>query len=252
LAALLTTAAVLLYAFFVEPYFVELTRHSLAGEVNQPLKIVHISDLHTSGFGMRERRLVRLVEQAAPDLIVVTGDTVDGASMEPSRDVFLRLRAPLGVWAVVGDSERAGGARDIGAFYASVGAHLLENKGVAVRDDVWLMGLDDPITGHPDLTAALEGAPTASFKIALVHAPDHFSAVAGLFHLALAGHAHGGQVRFPGLGPLWSVPQGRRFVQGWYREKSSNLYVSRGVGMTFIPARFLCRPEVALIEIRPN
>jgi uncharacterized protein len=252
LAALLGMAAVLLYAFFVEPYWVEVTRHSLAGEVSQPLRIVQISDLHTTGYGMRERRLVKLVEQAAPDLIVITGDTVNGPSLEPSRDVISRLRAPLGVWAVMGDSERTGGANDTQAFYESMGAHLLVNKGVAVREDVWLMGLDDAVTGHPDINAALVGAPTSSFKIALFHAPDHFAAVAGLFHLALAGHTHGGQVRIPGVGALWQTPQGRRYEQGWYAEKSSNLYVSRGIGTTFIPARFLSRPEVAVIEIRPN
>jgi predicted MPP superfamily phosphohydrolase len=252
LAALLGVAAVLLYAFFVEPYWVELTRHSLAGEVAQPLRIAQLSDLHSSGYGMRERRLVRLVEQAAPDLIVLTGDTVSGGSLEPSRELLTHLRAPLGVWAVMGDGERNGGGGDTQAFYASVGAHLLPNKGAAVRDDVWLMGLDDPVTGHPDINAALVGAPASSFKIALFHAPDHFAAIAGLFHLALAGHTHGGQVRIPGIGPLWQTPQGRRYEQGWYNEKSSNLYVSRGIGTTFIPARLLSRPEVALIDIRPN
>jgi predicted MPP superfamily phosphohydrolase len=251
-AALLGPAALLVYAFFVEPFAVELTHHTLAGDVNQPLRIAQVSDLHSRGFGTRERAVVGLLDQAAPDLIVVTGDVVDGGSLEPTRELFRRLRAPLGVWVVRGHSERAHPVGDELAFYKSLGAHLLDNQGAAVRDDLWLVGLDDPATGHPDLSAALAGAPPAAFKIALFHAPDHFADVAGLFHLALAGHTHGGQVHLPGFGPLWLPAGGHTYVQGWYTKNRSQLYVSRGIGTTNVPARFLSRPEVALIEIRPN
>jgi predicted MPP superfamily phosphohydrolase len=251
-AALLGPAGLLLYAFFVEPYSIELTRHTLAGDVTQPLKIAHLTDLHSSGFGTRERQVVSLVEKAAPDLIVVTGDIVDSGSLEPSRELFRRLRASLGVWVVRGNAEHARPISDDAAFFRSVGAHLLDNQGVSVREDVWLVGLDDPLTGHPDLGVALAGAPAASFKVALFHSPEHFTEVAGRFHLGLAGHTHGGQVRLPGLGALWLPASGQAYVQGWYTKNGSQLYVSRGIGTTVMPARFLSRPEVALIEIRPN
>ena len=250
-AALLGPVALVLYAFFVEPYSVELTHHALAGGVSQPLRIAHLTDLHSSGFGTREREVVSLVERAAPDLIVVTGDVADGGSLEPTRELFQHLRAPLGVWVVRGNVEHARALADDRAFYKSVGARLLENEGVAVRDDVWLLGLDDPATGHLDLTEALAHAPAAAYKVALFHAPDHFADVAGLFNLGLAGHTHGGQVRLPGFGPLWLPPNGRTHVQGWYTKNRSQLYVSRGIGTTYVPARFLSRPEVPIIEIRP-
>lgn len=251
-AALLGPAVLLLYAFFIEPYSLELTRHALAGEVVHPLKIAHLTDLHSQGFGAREREVVAMVEAAAPDLIVVTGDIVDAGSLEPSRELFLRLRAPLGVWVVRGNAE---GARPVGdevAFYKSVGAHLLDNQGVSVREDVWLVGLADATTGHPDLSVALAGAPAAAFKVVLFHSPGHFPEVAGRFHLGLAGHTHGGQVRLPGVAALW-VPAGAQpYVQGWYTKNRSKLYVSRGIGTTIVPARFLSRPEVPMIEIRPQ
>jgi uncharacterized protein len=251
-AALLGPAVVLLYAFFIEPYSIELTSHALAGDVTQPLRIAHLTDLHSRGFGTREREVVTMVAKAAPDLIVVTGDIVDSGSLEPSREMFLRLRAPLGVWVVRGNAEHARPAADEAAFYRSVGAHLLDNKGVAVRDDVWLVGLDDPLTGTPDLNLALAGAPAAAFKVALFHSPTHFAQVAGLFHLGLAGHTHGGQVRLPGIGALWVPASEQPYVQGWYTKNRSQLYVSRGIGTTIVPARFLSRPEVPVIEIRPQ
>jgi predicted MPP superfamily phosphohydrolase len=252
LAALLAPAVVLLYAFFVEPYSVELTRHGLAADVSQPLKIAHLSDLHSRGFGTRERQVVTLLEQATPDLIVVTGDLVDAGSLEPTRELFQRLRAPLGVWVVRGNAERTRSDGSDGAFFKSVNARLLDNQGVAVREDVWLLGLDDPMTGHADLDLALKGAPAASFKVALFHSPDHFGEVAGLFNLGLSGHTHGGQVRLPVVSSFWLVQPNSPYIAGWYTRNRTQLYVSRGIGTTVVPARFLSRPEVALIEISPN
>jgi predicted MPP superfamily phosphohydrolase len=248
----LGVAATALYAVFVEPYWIEVTRHVRAGGVQTPLRIAHLSDLHTKGFGARERQVIELVQAAAPDLVVITGDTVDEGSLEPGRELLRQLRAPLGVWVVRGHRERDRPVIDERRFFESLGVRFLDNQGVALRDDVWLVGLDDPATGRPDLPAALVGAPTASFKLALFHAPDHFPDVAGLFHLGLAGHTHGGQVRLPVIGPLWLPPGGRRFLHGWYTQNRSELYVSRGIGTSRYPARLFCRPELAIIEIRPH
>jgi len=252
LAALLAPAVLVLYAFFVEPYSLELTRHGLAADVSQPIKISHLSDLHSRGFGTRERQVLALLDQATPDLIVVTGDIVDAGTLEPTRELFARMRAPLGIWVVRGNMERARPDGNDGAFWKSVNARLLDNQGVPIRDDVWLVGLDDPLTGHPDLNLALKGAPTAAYKVALFHSPDHFGDVAGLFNLGLAGHTHGGQVRLPGVSSLWLVQPNSPYIAGWYTKNRSQLYVSRGIGTTVVPARFLSRPEIALIEIRPN
>lgn len=245
-------AATALYAVFIEPYWIELTRHSRAGPVLHTLRIAHLSDLHIKGYGSRERKVVQMVAGAAPDMVVITGDVVDDGPLEPSGELLRQLRAPLGVWVVRGDRESSRPQVDERKFFESVGVRLLNNQGVAVRDDLWLIGLDDPVNGRPDLQAALAGAPTAAFKIALFHAPDHFPEVAGLFHLGLAGHTHGGQVRLPVIGPLWVPPGGQNFLQGWYTQNRSDLYVSRGIGTARYPARLFCRPEVAIIEIRPN
>jgi predicted MPP superfamily phosphohydrolase len=250
-ATLLAAAATMLYAFFVEPYWIEITSHSIAGAVSQPLRIAHLSDLHTRGFGLREREIVTLVGRARPDVIVVTGDVVDGGSLEPARELFRGLRAPLGVWVVRGDSERV---RPDGqaAFYGSVGARFLEGQGALAREDVFIVGLTDLAAARSDPATALGAAPASSFKLALFHAADDFTAVAGLFHLGLAGHSHGGQVRAPWLRPFWQPVGGQRYTQGWYTANGSNLYVSRGLGTALVAARFFCRPEIALIEIRPR
>jgi predicted MPP superfamily phosphohydrolase len=249
-ATLLAAAGGLAYVFAVEPYWIEVTRHSIAGPVTQRLRIAHLSDLHSRSFGLREREILALVKRAAPDVIVMTGDVVDGASLEPARELFRGLRAPLGVWVVRGDSETAPPA-DQRAFYEAVGARFLDNEGVQVRDDVFIVGFTDAVAARSAPGSPFGAAPAASFKLALFHAPDAFNDVAGMFHLGLAGHMHGGQVRMPGFPWLWHPAGGGRYSQGWYTANRSDLYVSRGLGTGVIGARLFCRPEIALIEIRP-
>jgi predicted MPP superfamily phosphohydrolase len=250
-AALIGAAGLVGYAFLVEPYWVELTRHSLPGPVMQPLRIVQLSDLRTHGFGVREERVVELVAGAAPDIVVITGDVVEGASMEPGRELFTRLHAPLGLWVVRGEAENAVGVAGQRAFYRSLGVRMVEDEGALAREDLFVIGIGAPGPARLDPATVLALSPAAAFKLAIFHEPDVFTDVAGLFNLGLAGHTLGGQIDLPGLGPLFRPLGGRRYFEGWYTTARSYLYVSRGLGTVRIGARLGARPEVAVIEIRP-
>ena len=261
-AALTIGAAVAIDALFIEPFALEITRHHVRAPVDAPITIAHLTDLHTQGLGRRERLLLERLEAEKPDLIVITGDTVDGGDLEPARELMTALRAPLGVWVVRGNWEnwqppRAGGQtapQSEAAFYTSVGARFLVNEGQLARRDVWIAGLDDPMSGHASPAAALEGAPAGVFTIVLVHSPEGFGpglAPGFKVDLALAGHTHGGQVRLPFVGPLWLPPGSGGFVAGWYESGGSRMYVSRGIGTSILPVRFLCSPELALITVAP-
>ena len=252
IALIVGAGVVAAYAYFIEPNRLEVTRHQITGPVKRPLRIAHLTDLHTQGFGAREQTLVVLLRKEVPDLIVITGDTVDKGRLHPARDLLSNLSAPLGVWIVRGNWERWTLQEDEKAFYASLGARFLINGGVLAREDLWIAGLDDPASGEPDLDRALVGAPTAAFKLVLMHAPDYFDQIAGRFDLALAGHTHGGQIVLPGLAPLWLPPGGQRHVKGWSSRNGSQLFVSRGIGTSIIPMRLLSRPEVAIIEVQPR
>lgn len=240
------------YATFIEPKRLEVTHQTFVGKVRKPLRIAHIADLHTRGFGPRERTLVVMLQRENPDLIVITGDVVDKGTLAPARDLIANLSAPLGVWVVRGNWERWTVQEDERAFYAGLGAKFLENAGALAREDLWIAGLDDPSAGTPDLARALTGAPLDAFKLVLMHAPDYFAQVGGRFDLALAGHTHGGQVVLPLVGPLWLPEGGRRYVRGFYSQNGSHLYVSRGIGTSIAPVRFNCRPELAIIDLKPK
>ena len=116
-----------------------------------------------------------------------------------------------------------------------------------------LVGLDDPVSGHPDLVEARKRVVRNSTELWLVHAPGIVDSLSGSAPappaLVLAGHTHGGQIRLPFLPPVKPTGAGR-FLEGWYRDTFAPLYVTRGVGTTGIPARFRCPAELPVFTLR--
>jgi uncharacterized protein len=250
---LLCAAGMAVDAVWVEPNWIEVTYHEIHGAVASPLKIAHLTDLHTWGLGRRERNLLVLLEREQPDIIVITGDSLatSGGTYPMVRQVLEKLHAPLGVWLVRGNWENWSPVKHEKAFYESAGVHLLVNSGEAVRPDVWIAGLDDPYSGAANLSAAIKGIPANMFLVTLFHSPAFFNRIAGRVDLCLVGHTHGGQVHIPWVRPWWLPGGCGRFVAGWYEQRGSRMYVSRGLGMSILPIRFLCRPELAIITVEP-
>jgi len=277
----LLAAVVAIDAFLIEPYWIEVTHHRVTAPVTSPLKIAHLSDIHTSGLGRREKRMLALLDQERPDLIAITGDSIynghlfdtflrtrvvplqAAGSSVPRRlhqkpyddryagcfDVLRRLHAPLGVWFVRGNWEHWRPIWDERRFSEDARVHFLQNAASQIAPGVWIIGLDDAVFGSPDLDAALREVPSAAYKIVLFHSPAYFETVAGHCDLVLAGHTHGGQVYLPFLTWLWLPTGCGEFLAGWYERQGSRMYVSRGIGVSTLNVRFLCRPELAIITL---
>src|SRR5687767_7681676 len=95
-----------IYAYQIEPFNIEITRHQISALLNSPIKIAHLSDLHTYGIGRREKKMLAILEQEKADLIVITGDLISAADgFEGCLEVLKNIHAPLGVWVVVGNHE---------------------------------------------------------------------------------------------------------------------------------------------------
>jgi predicted MPP superfamily phosphohydrolase len=187
------------------------------------------------------------------------GDLVTGRPDELG-DVLpalARLVAPLGVFAVVGNHDRyALEVRDLDARLASAGVKLLVNGHVELTrsgDRLVLAGIDDWITGYPDLAAALDGANEHLPVVLLSHNPDAaFEAATRGVGLVLSGHTHAGQIRVPGLPVLVRMSR-YRLDEGRYRTPGgTEIVVSRGIGVVGVPVRIACPPEVVLITLRPG
>ncbi len=215
---------------------------------------MHLSDIHARGWSRRETQLLGIIAQEKPDLIAITGDSFTNkyASIDFTLEVLKELHAPLGVWAVRGNWENWRPADDEPAFYKEAKVQFLLNQSSSPLQGFWIIGLDDPWSGQADLAKAMKNVPTDAFRLVLFHAPAFFDRTREPFNLALAGHTHGGQVRLPFWGPLILPKDCGRFVQGWYEGHGAKMYVSRGIGTSLIPIRFLCRPEVAIITLKPS
>jgi predicted MPP superfamily phosphohydrolase len=250
----LVLLAVVIDAFFIEPYRVEATHWDVQGPVGAPLKIAQLSDLHTKGIGRRERRVLEILNAERPDAIVITGDSLAGygGTYQECKEFYEKLHAPYGVWFVRGNWETdtpIRPARREREFYESAGVHLLLNSNVELRPGIWLIGLDDPTTGTVKLDTAFAGVPPDAYKIALFHSPAFFDHIASRVNLVLAGHTHGGQVRIPFVDPFWLPKGSGHYLAGWYEKDGTKMYVDRGIGMSVMPIRFLCPPEVAFLTI---
>jgi uncharacterized protein len=241
-------------SIFVEPYRIQVTKYDLQGNVASPLKIAQFSDLHTHGMGRNERHALQILGTEKPDLIVVTGDCLGNVAGDyrMCEQFYRRLNAPLGVWVVRGNWENDMPVHHERAFYEKAGVHLLVNQNASPRPDFVLIGLDDPSSGTPRLDRALVGVPADVYKIAFFHAPGYFNQIAGRVNLCLAGHTHGGQVRIPFVKPFWLPKDCAGFLAGWYEESGTKMYVNRGLGMSDLPIRFLCRPEISFFTIHPE
>lgn len=220
------------------------------------IRIAQISDVHI-GMMVGPRRLARMLErvrQANPDLVVSTGDLVDGQpdSLRESLPLLRDLRPRYGKYAVTGNHEYYAGLDAAIAFTQEGGFHVLRGEGVVVAEGLNLVGVDDR-TGRQfaggrfvSERAVLAGMPEGHFTILLKHRPEVDPEAVGRFDLQLSGHTHQGQI-FPfsiftrlffayhaGLHPLAA---------------GAHLYVNRGTGFWGPPVRFLAPPEVTVIDL---
>jgi predicted MPP superfamily phosphohydrolase len=253
---LIALALVLLlpcYAFFIEPYWIEITHHAISGTVREPIKILQLSDLHVRSFGRREERVLTAIREEKPDLIVVTGDFVSDAENDDAVvRLFKELAAPLGVWVIRGNWDYWKGQNVEPRLRELSNLKFLVNENTRIRDDLWIIGLDDRFEGKPDEKLAFAGVPKGVTRLLLVHSPSPFEKIRETFDFAFTGHTHGGQLRLPFLAPIWLPPFSGDYSDGWYTHQNSRMYVSRGIGNSMLDARFNCRPEIAIFHLTPK
>jgi hypothetical protein len=227
--------------------------------VHDGLKIVQLTDLHHSLFTPLEeiQRAVHLANRLRPDVIALTGDyvTLSPSYIWPMARALAKLRARLGVFAVLGNHDFQVDAEEITRALKLQHICVLRNSHCALRArsaTLWLIGVDDLWWGADDLPAALRHIPARDPKILLCHNPlgIRLAAAHGI-DFVLSGHTHGGQVRLPVVGSVYGRSKlGERFVEGWNRLDGAQIYVSRGIGKVLLPIRFGCPPEISCLRLR--
>ncbi len=251
----------LAYGFFVEPYWLEVTRVTIESDKLAPsagpIRIVHISDLHCDAKVRLEDKLPEVIANLQPDLIAYTGDSIN------SREGLDNFRRCMDMLSRVAPTFAVKGNWDV-HFYK--GFDLFDGTGVTeLAGDVVQLEKGDAkvrvagiaVGGESELPAVLAKLDDDALNIFLYHMPGLiYEIAAGDVDLALSGHTHGGQVALPFYGALVTLARyGKRFEAGLYQVEDTHLYVNRGIGMEGSKAprvRFFARPEVTVIDIVPK
>lgn len=252
------------YAFLMEPLWLQVTRPRIHVRGLHPdlegFRIALLTDLH-AGAGTplwHVRRAARLAMRAQPDLIAVTGDLAadDWPSFRPVLDALSELHAPHGVWTVPGNHDYLVGierwrrevAQQPNLRDLTNGAEMRRVGGARLC----VAGVDDYSEGHPRLDA-LPPPEERDFTLLLAHNPDQAEKARRDYDavdLVVSGHTHAGQVRMPFVGALRNPAEfDELYEEGLRRRPWTQVYTSRGVGTVHVPVRFLCRPEVAILEL---
>ena len=232
-------------------------------------RIVQVSDLHNASFGEGNAELLERMEQAQPDCIALTGDLVDSrhtdvetalsfareaAKIAPSYYVTGNHEARLEEW-----EKLLTGLEEVGVTILQNESILLEREGQSIA----FSGVEDPSFHDDPLLHDTEGIwernleslspEEGRYTILLSHRPEYFAFYEKLgFDLVLAGHAHGGQFRLPGIGGLWAPGQGLfpEYDAGLYQQGGTAMAVSRGLGNSLFPFRVNNRPEIVAITLQ--
>lgn len=257
--AILFSFAVVIYGYFealhIRTEHVTVKTSKLPERIGR-FRVVQISDVHLGLIVGKSRlkRILRKVKDARPDILVSTGDLVDGQmdDLEMLTDMFQNIPTQYGKFAITGNHEFYAGLNRALAFTEKAGFTILRGEGLTVSNLLNVAGVDDPARKHyvPDRAASekalLEKMPREKFTLFLKHQPVISSESLGRFDLQLSGHTHKGQI-FPFnlvTKFYYRMHTGLSKVNG-----NALLYVSRGSGTWGPPVRFLSPPEVTVIDI---
>lgn len=226
------------------------------------VRLVQLSDFHSGPYMSREQMLSvrRQIEELKPDLYFLTGDFVDALAeqMPPFVDAFENLRAPLGVFTVLGNHDYFANIQTVEAGLAAANLPLLRNTHHVLEyrgNQLAIVGVDDlwasrRIGRGPDINAAVNDLPENMFKICLSHQPNYWPEIKKKnVALTLCGHTHGGQ--FGIMGTQISLARiASPYVAGLYKEDGKQLYVNRGLGVFGIPVRIGMPPEITEVTLK--
>ena len=270
MAALAAGLGLGVWAFVVEPASLTTQRHELslpkwnAGLAG--LRVAVLADLHVgspfNGISKLDE-IVALTNSLKPDLIVIPGDLVihgvPGGSFvapEDTAEVLARLKAPMGVWASLGNHDWWFDARRVTAALEKNNIPVLDERAVRIQRGAahfWLVGVSDFWEGPHDVRKAMSQVTDDAPVLMFTHNPDLFPKLSDRVSLLIAGHTHGGQVKLPLLGrPIVPSAYGQRFAYGHVVVGGRHLFVSPGLGTSILPVRFRVPPEVTLLELHPD
>jgi predicted MPP superfamily phosphohydrolase len=266
-AIILIIGLLIFWGFLIEPARLVVRHQTIQiagwpGELNG-FKVAVLSDIHVDNWFVDDKRVRAIVQRTnelQPELIVILGDYMSGNGIvrrEVSPEVFAPilkdLSAPHGVYSVLGNHDWWYDGKHLRQELERNGIKVLENEVMQLNPrnrSLWLVGLSDLWTRPQKINETVEKVPPGEPMIALAHNPDIFPKLPQRVPLLLAGHTHGGQVRFPIIGSVvQSTDFGERYERGHLFENNHHLFVTTGIGTSIMPVRFGVTPEIVLLTL---
>ena len=269
------TIAVLIIAIFLyyQNYKLDITNYKItSADIENTLKIVHLSDLHSSS----RKNVLESTRKLRPDLIMITGDFINDKCRHKDKmlDYGKNLAEIAPVYYITGNHERRlENFEEIMAELCGIGFNVLLDEIAEVKINgsvINILGLDENQASFEAYAERKKGTfrykdespllheleEKKGFKIVLSHFPENFKIVEQMnyskydFDLQLSGHAHGGQFILPFIGPVLSPGQGLfpKYAKGSFGERPK-LIVSRGIGNAEFPFRLFNHPEIVAIRL---
>ncbi|HLQ74014.1 MAG TPA: metallophosphoesterase [Bacillota bacterium] len=254
------------YAHKIEPASLHVKRNDIHSK-NIPtafhdFKVVQISDTHL-GFQYTVKQFKQMcieVNKLNPDIVVFTGDLIDKPhtfKTDPTMiDALHSIKTNHGKFWVYGNHDHGGnGTKQITDLMDRADFKLVNNSHSAIKinnEQIIVAGIDDASLGKPSLEEAFQHVDQDDFSILLSHAPDYADFAKDFpVDVQLSGHSHGGQVRLPFIGHLYTPKYAKKYVNGAYDITDRlKLIVSKGIGTTRMPFRFLCKPEINVVTLK--
>ncbi|GLO65426.1 hypothetical protein AQ616_10225 [Oceanobacillus sp. E9] len=224
------------------------------------IKLVQISDLHAKVFGDNNQKLIQTIKNQQPDIVVITGDIIDRKT-NSLQDVFHLIEEIIAfqqqVYFVSGNHEWGNNLRnELLSGLEQRGVQILNNNSVEImikEINLNLVGIDDVSTNHEDMKKAFTNVKNLEYTVLLSHSPavtDKYRDIDA--DLILSGHTHGGQVRFPLIGPIIAPDEGvfpKKTKSVYQLKENQSLYIDSGLGTSLVPVRFLNQSQLSVIEI---
>jgi len=241
----------------IEVRHYEITSGSL-GEALAGLKVAFLTDLHIKRVAVRENKALEILRREKPDIILLGGDLIAfRSSYGPLMSFLSRLEAPHGIYAVLGNTEYSNENGSCILCHKEKSRSLrqgtypvfIRNSSVFVKVNgkaVNIAGLDDPVGGKADIERTLRAVDSKHPTILLSHSPEICDEASSReVDMVLSGHTHGGQLfitRY--LGKIFPSDPALEFLDGFFQKGRAPMYVSRGLGTSYLPFRFGVKPEI--------
>ena len=245
------------YCLFIEPENIKITNYTIQDDKLSGLKVVFASDFHIRPNQEKQlEKVVNLINSQEADIVLSAGDFVNGhtkKSTMPASDIakgLRKIKSKHGFFTTLGNHDGWYDSKVVAKELRANGIKVLENENEVVKfngREIYIAGVEDKMTGDPNIYLAIEKAELPI--ILLTHTPDLFPKVPEEINLTLAGHTHGGQIRLPLLGPIFTASEYHdKYAKGLIEDDGRKMIVTTGVGTSILPIRFNCPPEIIVIK----